>query len=228
MKRFTQYLIEKLHEETLNPRRQDYATQEEYLQALRDTSVKQKAEAQQMTSDAESKANILGKVETGLKVADTVTDAALSAGAVAVPGVGTALNAAVKGTKALVNANQGNYGQAALNVADAALPGVGRLANTASTAGKLANAVKPTAQLAADIGNYVANPVKTVVGTVAKSALGTNTGKAITTGVSTLGQSIGLSNVGLNVLGQTSLKTGTKLSAQPINNQVNQIKQNLS
>ena len=220
-------MIEKLHEQTLNPRRQDYATQEEYLQALRDTSVKQKAEAQQMTSDAESKANILGKVETGLKVADAVTDAALSVGAVAVPGVGTALNAAVKGTKAIANTSQGNYGKAALNVADAALPVLGRLANSASTAGRIANIVKEPAQLAADVGNYVANPVKTVVGTVARSALGTNTGQAMATGLSTLGKSVGVSNAGLQVAGQTAVRAGSKLVAEPIKTKIEQMKKTL-
>lgn len=150
MKSFKQYLRETT--QTLNPRRSDYPEgdggQQQYLDALRSTSQKQKQEAQEMTQDAESKANVLGKIETGLKAAETVTDVALSAGSVTP--VGAALNAGVKGIKAISSAASGDYGSAAVNALDAAVP----------FAGKLATGVKGAANIAAVANNPIAGGVR--------------------------------------------------------------------
>ena len=118
MKRFKQYLIERLDNEMdsvptsatqkpkdlVAPNRRDYADTpegaEQWKSDTRDFASKTKSQAKLETEQAKSTYDTLGKVETGLKIADTAADTALSAGAVAVPGVGTALNAGVKMLKA--------------------------------------------------------------------------------------------------------------------------------
>lgn len=210
MKRFKQFLFESLYEETLNPRRQDFGTEDEYLQALRDASKKQRAEAEEMTSAAEKSASTLGKIETGLQAADAVTDAALSAGAVAVPGVGTALNAGVKGIKAGIAGSQGDYGKAALYAADAGIPAVGRLASAATQTGRIAQAAKPALELAKDVGSYVANPVKEIVKTGVQAVTRTQPISNLTGKIAAAGEAIGVGNRASTVVGKTSLSMGNK------------------
>jgi len=213
---FKQFLLESLHEDTLNPRRQDYGTQEEYLQALRDASVKQKAEAQQMTSSAEQRANTLGKAETGLKVGEAATDAILSAGAVAVPGVGTALNAGVKGIKATIAGSQGDYGKSALYAADAALPAVGRAATLVSQTGKAAKIAQPALELAKDVGSYISNPVKETIGQGLRKVVTTEPVAKAVSSLASAGESLGLSQPATKLIGRTSLTLGTKAAAEPV------------
>lgn len=228
MKRFKQFLIERiegwnpdvLKTQTLNPRRQDFNSQEEYLQALRDTAVKQKEEGQKLTSSGEQRANILGKVETGLKVADTIADATLSAGAVAVPGIGTALNATVKGLKSGMAASQGDYGKAALYAADAGLPALGRLASTGTQLGKATQIAKPALDLAKDVGAYIKNPVTGAVSELTKIGLQAKPISQMTSSMSNIAKGIGLSSEAANLLGQTSVKVGTKAAGEQLSSEL--------
>ena len=213
---FKQFLLESLHEDTLNPRRQDYGTQEEYLQALRDASVKQKAEAQQMTSSAEQRANTLGKVETGLKVGEVATDAILTAGAAVAPGYGTALNAGVKGLKAAIAGYQGDYGKAALYAADAALPAVGQAAKIASQTGRAAKIAQPALELAKDVGSYISNPVKETIGQGLRKVLTAQPVENTVKSLASAGKSLGFSEPATKLIGRTSLSLAPKVAAQPI------------
>ena len=223
MKRFKQFLFERLEDDvekvkppvpqaekqSLPPSRKDYADTEEGNQQWK-SDVKSwvpgaKAAANTMTSNAESAANTLGKIETGLKVADVVTDTALSAGAVAVPGVGTALNAAVKGVKSGINASQGNYLAAGLNAVDAALPMAGQL----QTAGKVASTV----------GSLVKSPVTAVLEKGAEAlgvtkALAGETVKAIPAATEVL------SNTGAQLARNVAAKAGVKVAAREVENPI--------
>jgi hypothetical protein len=194
MKKFKQFLLET--EQTLNPRRSDYpegdSGQQQYLQALRDTAKKQKQEAEEMTRSAESRANILGNIETGLKVADAVTDVALTAGSV-LPG-GALLNAGVKATKSAVAAGQGNYTGVAVNALDAAVP----------IAGKLATAVKAAGNIASVINNPITGGVR-----VAANKAGLS--QAISSGVQKLGVSELAANAAGKGLGSATQKTSVAL-----------------
>jgi len=217
MKRFKQFLFERLEDgvekvnspvpqaekQSLPPSRKNYPDTEEGNEKWK-SDVKAwvpgaKAAANTMTSNAESAANTLGKIETGLKVADVVTDTALSAGAVAVPGVGTALNAAVKGVKSGINASQGNYLAAGLNAVDAALPMAGQL----ETAGKVASTV----------GSLVKSPVTSVLEKGAEAlgvtkALAGETVKAIPAATEVL------SNTGAQLARNVAAKAGVKIASR--------------
>jgi len=201
MKRFKQFLMEIT--QTMNPRRSDYpegdSGQQQYLQALRDASQKQRQEAQEVTRDAESRADTLGKVETGLKVADAVTDVALTAGSV-VPG-GAIVNAAVKGAKSAIAAGQGNYTGAAVNALDAAVP----------FAGKVASGVKAAGNIAAVVNNPLAGGVRI-------AANKTELAQSIATGVQKLGASELAANAVGRGLGSATQKTTVALG-QPISAQ---------
>lgn len=201
MKRFKQFLMEIT--QTMNPRRSDYpegdSGQQQYLQALRDASQKQRQEAQEVTRDAERRADTLGKVETGLKVADAVTDVALTAGSV-VPG-GAIVNAAVKGAKSAIAAGQGNYTGAAVNALDAAVP----------FAGKLASGVKAAGNIAAVVNNPLAGGVRI-------AANKTGLAQSIATGVEKLGASELAANAVGKGLGSATQKTTVALG-QPISAQ---------
>ncbi len=247
MKRFKQYLLETINEEWYNPKtwfgssdhpklpnRRDYGEDEAETERWKaDTqsfaSGERKA-AEEQTASAASRYKTLGNVETGLKVADAVTDTALSAGAIAVPGVGTALNAAVKGVKAGINVSQGNYGSAALNVADAALPYVGELAaagkaaqvgekvieagaQAAKTGTTALGTVEKTGKTLQTVGKFVRNPVATALekgaeltGTTAKIAGETVKGIAPTTEV--------LSSTGAQLGRNIAAKAGIKIAAK--------------
>lgn len=189
--------------QTMNPRRSDYpegdSGQQQYLQALRDASQKQRQEAQEVTRDAERRADTLGKVETGLKVADAVTDVALTAGSV-VPG-GAIVNAAVKGAKSAIAAGQGNYTGAAVNALDAAVP----------FAGKLASGVKAAGNIAAVVNNPLAGGVRI-------AANKTGLAQSIATGVEKLGASELAANAVGKGLGSATQKTTVALG-QPISAQ---------
>jgi len=201
MKRFKQFLMEIT--QTMNPRRSDYpegdSGQQQYLQALRDASQNQRQEAQEVTRDAERRADTLGKVETGLKVADAVTDVALTAGSV-VPG-GAIVNAAVKGAKSAIAAGQGNYTGAAVNALDAAVP----------FAGKLASGVKAAGNIAAVVNNPLAGGVRI-------AANKTGLAQSIATGVEKLGASELAANAVGKGLGSATQKTTVALG-QPISAQ---------
>lgn len=220
MLRFKQFLIEE--EQTLNPRRQNFPEGEEgdkqYSQALRDTALKQKAEGDKMRSSGEKNYKILGNIETGLKVAETVTDAALTAGAVAVPGVGTMLNATVKGIKAQQAVNDGDFVKAGLYAADAALPALGNLAKTASAGGKIAQAVKPVGELAKDVTNFVKNPIADLGKRGAQETISrlsqTGPAKAVIDAGTKALQSSGLSSQAIQVGTKTAVTTGTKIAGQ--------------
>lgn len=224
MKSFKQFLLERLEDDiekpepatkepvkqSLPPSRKDYADTEEGAEQWK-SDVKSwvpgaRKEAEQMTSDAASSYKTLGKIETGLKIADAVTDTALSAGAVAVPGIGTAINAGVKGIKAGINASEGNYGSAALNVADAALPMV---------AGKLESAGK----LAATAGKFLKAPVESALekGAEALKVTKTLAGETVK-GIE--GSTSVLSDVGAqfarNVAGKSAVKVASKNISEPI------------
>jgi len=189
MKSFKQFLLET--EQTLNPRRSDYpegdSGQQQYLQALRDTSQKQRKEAEEVTQDAESRANTLGNIETGLKTAEVVTDVALTAGS-AVPG-GALLNAGVKAAKSAIAAGQGDYTGAAANALDAAVP----------FAGKLASGVK----VAGNIASVVNNPI---AGGARIAAAKTGLSQAISSGVQKLGASELAANAAGKGLGSVTQK----------------------
>jgi hypothetical protein len=222
MKTFKQFLLERLEDDiekpeqisvpekqSLPPSRKDYADTDEGAQQWK-SDVKSwvpgaKKEAEQMTSNAESTYKTLGKVETGLKVADAVTDTALSAGAVAVPGVGTAINAAVKGVKAGINASQGNYGTAALNVADAALPVMGELQSAgkvAQTAGKF---LKAPVESALEKGAEALGVTKSLAGETVKGIEGA------TSVLSDVG-----AQFGRNVAAKSGIKIAAKSASEPI------------
>jgi hypothetical protein len=223
MKSFKQFLLERLEDDvekvnspvpqkekqSLPPSRKDYADTEEgnekWKSDVKSWAAKEKAAATIMTTNAESAANTLGKIETGLKVADAVTDTALSAGAVAVPGVGTALNAAVKGVKGGINASQGNYVATGLNAVDAVLPVAGQL----QTAGKVAST----------IGSLVKSPVTAVLEKGAEAlgvtkALAGETVKAIPAATEVL------SNTGAQLARNVAAKAGVKVAAREVENPI--------
>jgi hypothetical protein len=218
MKSFKQFLFERLEDDiertktvpvtvkpkqSLPPSRKNYPDTEEGTQQWK-TDVNSwvpqaRKDAESMTNNAESAANTLGKIETGLKVADAVTDTALSAGAVAVPGVGTALNAAVKGVKGGINASQGNYVATGLNAVDAVLPVAGQL----QTAGKVAST----------IGSLVKSPVTAVLEKGAEAlgvtkALAGETVKAIPAATEVL------SKTGAQLARNVAAKAGVKVAAR--------------
>lgn len=210
MKRFITFLIEQT-QQTLNPRRQDFPEgeegQQQYLQAMRDTAAQQKREADQMTSSAETQANVLKNVETGLKVAETAADAALTAGAVAVPGAGTALNAAVKGLKGTAAATQGDYGKAALYAADAALPAVGSLASKAGSASGLVKSAGEVVNLGKDVAKFVSNPISQAVEQgVARVPQVSRAVQATTNVLSKAGLGIPAANIATQTTAKTALK----------------------
>ena len=90
MKRFKQFLLERLEDDvekvnspvpqkekqSLPPSRKDYTDTEEgnekWKSDVKSWAAKEKAAATIMTTNAKSAANTLGKIETGLKVADVV------------------------------------------------------------------------------------------------------------------------------------------------------------
>ena len=233
MKRFKQFLFERLEDgvekvnspvpqaekQSLPPSRKNYPDTEEGNEKWK-SDVKAwvpgaKAAANTMTSNAESAANTLGKIETGLRVADVVTDTALSAGAVAVPGVGTALNAAVKGVKSGINASQGNYLAAGLNAVDAALPMAGQL----QTAGKVAGQLQTAGKVASTVGSFVRSPIASGLekGAEALGVTKTLAGEAVkaipkTTEV--------LSNTGAQLARNVAAKAGVKVAAREVENPI--------
>jgi hypothetical protein len=200
MKRFKQFLKETT--QTLNPRRSDYpegdSGQQQYLQALRDSAAKQRQEGEEMTKDAESRANTLGNIETGLKVADTVADVALTAGSV-VPG-GAIVNTVVKGAKSAMAAEKGDYAGAVASGLDAAIPFAGKLGSGIKAAGNIASVIK----------NPLAGGVR-----IAADNLGL--AKSLATGVEKLGVSGLAANAAGKGLGSATQKATVALG-QPIIN----------
>lgn len=178
MKRFKQFLIERLEEDDWipdAPTKTDTTTkvplrgnfpegeegQKEYIQALKDSAPKLKQEAEEFSRNAETSSNILSNVESGLRTADLVTDVALSAASVTPPGA--ILNAAVKGVKSGIDAKEGDYGSAAINALDAITPGVGKVISGAGKATKLAsNATRLVVDPVSSVG-------KTTMGLIGKA-----------------------------------------------------------
>lgn len=220
MKRFSKFLLEQ-SQQTLNPRRQDFPEgqegQQQYLQALRDTSEKQRAEAETMTRNAENREKVLGNVETGLKAAETIADAGLSVGAVAVPGIGTGLNAAVKGIKSIAAGRRGDYLQASLYGADAVLPAVGSLAAEARAAGGLINSAGEVATLGRDITKFVSNPIAQAVEQGVTRI--PQVSRAVQSTTNTL-NSMGLSQPAANLLTNTAVKSTLKLGGDKVQEKV--------
>lgn len=167
MKRFKQYLLERLEDgvdttatttttgttqkpkESVLPNRRDYADtpegMEQWKADTRAFAQKERGAAEQQTQSAASMASGLQTTSNILKGVKTVADTTLSVGAAIDPtGVGAGLNAVVKGVNAAMDVGQGNYGSAAMNVIDAALPVAGKLATgakAAETAGSLTKTV---------------------------------------------------------------------------------------
>jgi len=235
MKRFKQFLFERLEDDvervkpvvpqaekqSLPPSRKNYPDTEEGNEKWK-SDVKSwvpgaKASANAMSSNAESAANTLGKIETGLRVADVVTDTALSAGAVAVPGVGTALNAAVKGIKGGINASEGNYLAAGLNAVDAALPMAGQL----QTAGKVASTV----------GSFVRSPIASGLekGAEALGVTKTLAGEAVKAIPKTteILSSTG-AQFGRNVVGKAGVKVASREVDDPIKSTLSNVGSSLA
>lgn len=229
---FKQFLIE-TSPQILNPKRSDYpegdSGQQQYLQALRDTSQKQRKEAEEVTQDAESRANTLGNIETGLKVADTVADVALTAGS-AVPG-GAIVNAAVKGVKSAMAAGRGDYTGAVASGLDAAVPFAGKLASGVKTGGNvmstvnsflagrardagLAQSISTGAKAAADIASVVKNPL---AGGVRIAADKVGLAQSLATGAEKLGVSEVAAKAAGKGLGSVTQKATVALG-QPIVN----------
>ena len=223
MKSFKQFLYEKLEDDielvkppvpkpekqSLPPSRNNYSDDEEgtrqWKADVNSWVPGAKKEAQQMTTNAESSANTLGKIETGLKTAEAVTDTALSAGAVAVPGVGTALNAAVKGVKGGINASQGNYLAAGLNVADAALPIAGQLKTAGKIATTVGSLIKSPVSSALEKGAEALGVTKTLAGEAVK---------AIPTATEVL------SNTGAQFGRNVAAKAGVKIASKTLENPI--------
>jgi hypothetical protein len=235
MKRFKQFLFEKLEDDiervkppvpqpekqSLPPLRQNYADTEEGNQQWK-SDVKSwvpgaKAAANTMSSNAESSANTLGKIETGLKVAETITDTALSAGAVAVPGVGTALNAAVKGVKGGINASQGNYLAAGLNAVDAALPIAGQLQTAGKVASTIGSLAKSPVSSALEKGAEALGVTKTLAGEAVKAV------PAATEVLSSTG-----AQFGRNVAAKAGVKIASKQAEAPIKSGISSVGSSLA
>ena len=162
MKRFKNFLMEALLDDgdkpqpreqtnTKTPLRRDFEDTEEgqaqYVQALKDAAPKLRQEAQAESEKNERTANLLGNLETGLKIADQVADVALTAGSVIPPGA--AINAAVKGVKGAVAAKEGDYMKAGANVLDAAIPYAGKAAMGIKGVSNVVKAISDPVGLAA-------------------------------------------------------------------------------
>jgi hypothetical protein len=218
MKSFKQFLFERLEDDiertktvpvtvkpkqSLPPSRKNYPDTEEGTQQWKkdvNSWVPQaRKDAESMTNNAESAANTLGKIETGLKTAEAVTDTALSVGAVAVPGAGTALNAAVKGVKGGINASEGNYLAAGLNAVDAALPMAGQL----KTAGKVASTV----------GSLVRSPIASGLEKTAEALGVTKTLAGETVKAVPMATEV-LSNTGAQLARNVAAKSGIKIASR--------------
>jgi hypothetical protein len=97
--------------------------QSDYIDSLRTYASAERERAKDQIERSEARAKEAKSTYSALEnLKRYVLDPALSVGAVAAPGVGTALNAAVKGVDAATNASEGNYVSAGLNAADAILP----------------------------------------------------------------------------------------------------------
>ena len=97
--------------------------QSDYIDSLRTYASAERERAKDQIERSEARAKEAQSTYSALEnLKRYVLDPALSVGAVAAPGVGTALNAAVKGVDAATNASEGNYVSAGLNAADAILP----------------------------------------------------------------------------------------------------------
>jgi len=167
MLRFKQYLLEvtladiftgtnQAAEDSKNmrsPLRKDYpegdAGQQQYLDALKTSSVKQREVGNSMTSTASGQAKTLANTQSALQTAKTVADTGLLVGATVVPGVGTALNAGVKAIESGLAASEGEYGEAGAKALEAVLPSAGRLLPAAKG---VSTAVKA-----------IANPISTAI-----------------------------------------------------------------
>lgn len=196
MKTFKQFLLEKLLDDVELPEKKEETQtavplrsnfpegdegQSQYLQALRDAAPKIRQEAQRMTNKAESEANLLGKAETGLKAAETVTDLALSAGSVTP--IGAALNAGVKAVKGGMAAAEGDYVKATTNALDAALPVAGKLATGVKGVSTAVKAVTdPLGLVASKIPSYIGigEVGANVAGKMGLGAVGTKAASKVT------------------------------------------------
>ena len=228
MLRFKQFLLEyglsdafvgtnKAAEESKNmrnPLRKDYADddagQQAYLGALKTSSEKQRKVGTEMTDTASGQANTLKNTETTLKAVKDVADTTLSVGAAVVPGVGTALNAAVKGIEGGLEAKDGNYVAAGIKVADAVLPVAGRA--VASIKG------------ASTLGKSIMNPVKTAIEAGANK-LGINTLATKASGAIVGAVAPNLGTVGTNLASKAVSSVGIKQTANAVANTTSDVVQ---
>lgn len=221
MLRFKQYLLEvsmsglftgtnKAAEESKNmrnPLRKDYsdddAGQQAYLGALKTSSEKQRQVGTEMTNTASGQANTLKNTESTLRTVKDVADTTLSVGAAVVPGVGTALNAAVKGIEGGLEAKDGNYVAAGIKAADAILPVAGRA--VASVRG------------VSTLGKSIMNPVKTAIEAGANK-LGINNLAQKATGALVGSVAPNLGTVGTNLASKAVSSIGIKQTANAVAN----------
>ena len=247
MLRFKQFLLEyglsdafvgtnKAAEESKNmrnPLRKDYADddagQQAYLGALKTSSEKQRQVGTEMTNTASDQANTLKNTESTLKTVKDVADTTLSVGAAVVPGVGTALNAAVKGIEGGLEAKDGNYVAAGIKVADAILPVAGKAVASlkgASNPGILPVAERAVASIkgASTLGKSIMNPVKTAIEAGANK-LGINTLATKASGAIVGAVAPNLGTVGTNLASKAVASVGIKQTANAVANTTSDVVQ---
>ena len=176
------------------PKRADFSSDEEFSNASKQWAERTKSQANTDIARSKAAVSAIDVATPVLKGVELAADTALSAGAVAVPGVGTVLNSTVKGLKAGMAAQRGDYVGATVNALDAAIPYAGKLAKTAST-------VKTGT-------DYLTKPVATAVGQLAKSETVKSVAKPVLNTATNVVQK-GLSSLGKETTSDVAAKTAT-------------------
>jgi hypothetical protein len=147
----------------------------QWKEATKSSAANQRKEAEEQTEKAAGKAENLEKTKRVVGAVKSGADAALSAGAFAVPGAGSVINAGVKSAEAGIDLSQGNNLSAGMNMADAALPYAGKLAGaanaiakTAPVAAKLASETERAVSGAKTAFTAAINPLSVALETTAK------------------------------------------------------------